>query len=170
MPDAAGRNHDPTLREITAELDGHRRLMDERDLRYSKMAEASEKAVAAALGAAEKLTNTAFAASEKAITKAEAAQSSYNASTNEFRGQLRDQAATLMPRFEADQRFSGLEQRFSEFKDSMLSEIANLRESRSMVQGEKGQASDSSATFFSVVTIVVACVAIVISVVTWLRP
>ena len=79
-------------------LEGLRELLTERDLRYSEKFIASKEAVI-----------TAFASSEKASLKAEQAQESYNVRSNEFRGQLDDQAKTLMPRLETDGRFSSVE-------------------------------------------------------------
>lgn len=77
-----------------------RELLAERDLRYNEKFIASEKAVI-----------TAFASSEKASLKAEQAQESYNVRSNEFRGQLDDQAKTLMPRLETDGRFASVEEK-----------------------------------------------------------
>ena len=68
----------------------------------------SETAVNAALVAQEKAVAAALAASEKAVNKAETAQAGVNATQNEFRGQLKDQAATQMPRSEAENLFREL--------------------------------------------------------------
>lgn len=79
-----------------------------------------------------------FDAQEKAVAKAEQAQSDYNIRSNEFRGQLDDQAKMLMPRAEADQRFKASEdktdQRFKAVDEKIeinRNEVAGLRESRS---------------------------------------
>lgn len=74
MSDGNGRTHEPSLREITVQLDGLDRLYEERDRRYEDRFKAQELAVAAALAAQEKLTAAAFAASKEAILKAEASQ------------------------------------------------------------------------------------------------
>jgi hypothetical protein len=142
------------------------RVMDERDRLYDtrfKAAEtavaaalaAQEKAVGAALAAQEKQTASSFLASEKAIVKAEDAQREYNVRSNEFRGQLDDQAKTLMPRPEATTMFKALEDKTygvkgeldrrldaqsvdSEKKfDGIAKELAGLRESRSLVDGHR---------------------------------
>jgi hypothetical protein len=63
---------------------------------------ASEVAVTTALFAAEKAVTAALVAAEKAVTKAELSQEKVNATQNEFRGTLRDQAAELMPRAETE--------------------------------------------------------------------
>ena len=61
---------------------------------------AAEKAVAAALAAQEKATQAAFAAANTAVSKAELAGEKRFDSVNEFRAQLKDQAATLSTRAE----------------------------------------------------------------------
>jgi hypothetical protein len=70
--------------------------------RVDGLFKSSEVAVNAALVAQEKAVSAALAASEKAVNKAEVAQSGVNETQNEFRGTLRDQAQTLMPRAEAE--------------------------------------------------------------------
>jgi hypothetical protein len=76
------------------------KLIESNDRRYQESFAGADKAVGAALAAQKELTNAAFASSEKAIVKAEDAQRDYNVRSNEFRGQLDDQAQTLMPRSE----------------------------------------------------------------------
>ena len=76
--------------------------------RVDGLFEAQETAVNAALVAQEKAVAAALAASEKAVNKAEAAQGNVNTNQNEFRGSLKDQAATLMPRSEAESIFREL--------------------------------------------------------------
>jgi chromosome segregation ATPase len=114
---------------------------------------AQEKAVAAALAAQEKATAAAFASSERAIDKAENAQTEYNVRSNEFRGQLDDQAKLLLPRSEFDRSLADVvgkvEQLRSSFDERLEAqrriydekiaglgkEIAGLRESRSEGSG-----------------------------------
>ena len=100
-----GRTHEPSLREVTTELDGFRNLMDERDRRYDQRFEAMDEK-----------TSLALTSSEKAVSKAEAATEKRFDAVNEFRGQLKDQAATLMPRAEADSKFKTLEDKLEEMK------------------------------------------------------
>jgi hypothetical protein len=115
-----------TLREFLL------RIMDERDHRYEDRFKAQETAVSSALAAQKELTSAAFAASEKAIVKAEAAQTSYNERSNEFRGQLDDQAKLLMPRTEADARFVSFEEKLA----SVKTDVSSLRESRADATGK----------------------------------
>ena len=118
--DNGSRTHEPSLRELTAQLDDLKELliakheatktiMDERDRLYDTRFRAADTAVSAALSAQEKQTTLVFQASEKAIVKAEEAQREYNIRSNEFRGQLDDQAKTLMPRPETLTLFKALE-------------------------------------------------------------
>src|ERR1035437_7043929 len=61
---------------------------------------AAKTAVDAALAAAEKAVAAALIAAKEAVNKAEIAQSKTNDNQNEFRGQLKDQAATFLTRGE----------------------------------------------------------------------
>lgn len=76
--------------------------------RVNGLFNAQETAVNAALVAQEKAVAAALAASEKAVNKAEAAQGNVNETQNEFRGSLKDQATTQMPRAEAEVTFREL--------------------------------------------------------------
>lgn len=95
------------------------KLVEERDRLYISKFDASQTAVSAALAAQKEATNTAFLASEKAIVKAETAQADYNIRSNEFRGQLDDQAKTLMPRTETMVLLHGVDDRFKAFDDKV---------------------------------------------------
>jgi hypothetical protein len=113
-------------------------IIEERDRLYDTRFKAAETAVSAALAAQEKSVTAAFSASEKAIVKAEDAQRDYNQRSNEFRGQLDDQAKTLMPRLEASTLFKSFEEKlegtkvsFEKSLDAIVSDIKSLRESRS---------------------------------------
>jgi nitrogen fixation/metabolism regulation signal transduction histidine kinase len=90
------------LVHIEQRLNDLERLSDERDKRYEERDVAAKAAVTAALVAQDKLTAAAFAAAKEAVTKAEIAQGEYNIRSNEFRGQLADQAKDLMPRKETE--------------------------------------------------------------------
>lgn len=63
-----------------------------------------EQAVAAAVTAASTATSVAMTAEQRAVAKAEAATEKRFTSVNEFRQTLSDQAATFMPRAEAENR------------------------------------------------------------------
>lgn len=118
------------------------RIIDERDRRYEDRFKAQETAVYAALSANRELTNAAFASSEKAIVKAEDAQRDYNQRSNEFRGQLDDQAKRLISREEVGIRFASVEDKIEtratsieEKIDEVKRDINALRDFKSNIQG-----------------------------------
>jgi hypothetical protein len=134
------------------------KIIEERDRLYDTRFKAAETAVSAALAAQEKATTAAFLASEKAVLKAENAQADYNSRSNEFRGQLDDQAKTLMPRLEVNTMMRGIEEKIEGIKTAAKSDVAridtdirSLRESRSQVEG-----TDRGATATWAVVIVIA--------------
>ena len=100
-------------------------LINTNDRRYGESFAAAKEAVAAALAAQKELTNAAFASSEKAIVKAEDAQRDYNVRSNEFRGQLDDQAQTLMPRTETNVLIQGINEKVADH--SKIVEILTSR-------------------------------------------
>jgi hypothetical protein len=131
----AGRTHEPSLREITSQLDGLKELMDERDRRYEERFKAMDEK-----------TGLALTSSEKAVTKAETATEKRFDSVNEFRDTLRDQAALLMPRPETQALFKAYEEKIENIKttfqkslDDHKGDINNLQQSRSEIGG-KGKA------------------------------
>lgn len=102
-----------TLRyHFQQQIDDMRRLLDERYATQTKAVDAAflaqQTAMSTALTAAERAVQTALLAAEKAVNKAEVAAERRFEAVNEFRGQLSDQAATFMPRTEADVRISSL--------------------------------------------------------------
>jgi hypothetical protein len=90
---------------LEARLNAQRELMDERDRRYDERFKATDER-----------TNLALVSSEKAVAKAEIATEKRFDAVNEFRGQLKDQAATLMPRAEVDTRFNALAEKIESIK------------------------------------------------------
>lgn len=105
MPETNGRTHEPTLRELTAEMDGLRELimakfdgiketLNERDRLYKERAEASEKA----------------------IVKAEDAQKAYNQNHNDLARKMDEQNKATIPRIEAAARFEQYAKEITELK------------------------------------------------------
>lgn len=156
-----GKSARPGLQREQVSLRVHHEvIMSERDRLYDMRFRAAEVAVGAALAAQEKSVSAAFLASEKAISKAEEAQRDYNTRSNEFRGQLDDQAKTLMPRAETTALFRAIDdklevmrlnfesklenQRLASEKviDGLTREIAGLRESRSEGSGTKSNSRE----------------------------
>jgi hypothetical protein len=79
----------------------------------------------------ESSTALSLAAAEKARDKAEEAQKAKNETTNEFRGQLSDQAATLMPRKESESAMNALRKEDKLARESIALNLSN------QVNGEK---------------------------------
>ncbi len=148
-------------------------LITGNDRNYKTQFDNAKEAVSVALAAQEKSTANAFLASEKAIVKAEDAQKDYNARSNEFRGQLDDQAKTLMPRLETVGLFKSMddkliaiqasfesklaEQRISNEKifDAIVKDIASLRESRSGAEGKVSQQSLNVTMILAVAALII---------------
>lgn len=96
-------------------------VLTEMDRRYEQRFEAQQVALRDALLAQEKAVTAALNAAERAVSKAELASERRFESINEFRGQLADQAATLMPRAETavlldsiNERLATIEKRVDE--------------------------------------------------------
>jgi hypothetical protein len=103
-------------------------LLTERQLRYEQRFEAQEQRHAeraesietrfeGRFEAQEKAFTAAIEAAERAVGKAEMASEKRFDSVNEFRATLTDQAATLMPRSEAETRFSALNEKLGDLTD-----------------------------------------------------
>lgn len=89
---------------------------DDSDLRYQQRFDAQTKAMDAALAAQKEAVQIALIAAEKAVAKAEIAAEKRFDATNEFREQLRDQAATLIPRNESEVRMAAIGERIDEIR------------------------------------------------------
>lgn len=129
----------------TAEVQSLRALLQER---Y----ETQTKALDAAFVAAEKAMQTALASAERAVSKAESAAERRFESVNEFRQTLTDQAATFMPRVEAEQRIEAL----AEKHDALAARVDRT-------EGRSTGMSASWGLLVGVVLLVGALVAIVVA-------
>jgi hypothetical protein len=134
----AGRANTPDVKEIVSHIDDLKELMeekvlglgavlDERELRFNKVIDERDRRYEDRFTAMDEKTSLALTASEKAVSKAETATEKRFDSVNEFRGQLKDQANSLLPREEANSRFGAMQDRVEE----MMKEIVLLREFRS---------------------------------------
>ncbi len=146
------------------------RIMDERDRLYLARFDASALSVTTALAAQEKAVAAAFLASEKAIIKAEDAQREYNTRSNEFRGQLDDQAKTLMPRIEtmglfkaAYDRMEQQREAFEKSVETLTKEVAGLRESRSEGHGNKVSTRETMSYVVTAIMLVITIVSVYLS-------
>jgi hypothetical protein len=146
-------------------------IIEERDRLYDTRFKAAEVAVSAALAAQEKSVTAAFTASEKAIVKAEDAQKDYNNRSNEFRGQLDDQAKTLMPRNESQTLFRAYDEKLESNKvafeksiDALIEDIKSLRESRSATAGASLQRTEVHQTNQWVIGLVIGAILAVVQI------
>lgn len=167
--------------KVCAEIRRLEGLIAERDKFYMALFAASKEAVAFALTAQEKAVSAAFSAAEKAILKAEQAQKEYNERSNEFRGQLDDQAKTLMPRPETLSMFKALEEKlvtvqavskgeldgvrlaFQKDTEAIASQVSGLQMSRSAGGGMAEAQRDSKTQFNWLIGTVIALMALAIA-------
>jgi vacuolar-type H+-ATPase subunit E/Vma4 len=103
---ALAQTPEPTARELLA-------IINERSKANDQRFEAQERAVAAAL-----------AAEKEAVTKAESAAEKRFDSVNEFRGQLKDQTATFVPRAEMVALLKGVDEKTRDNEDKINRLIA----------------------------------------------
>jgi hypothetical protein len=159
-----GRTHDPTLRELTEILDRTKELlldkienlsdiMDERDRLYKERYDSQKTAVDDALAAQKEQTAQSFAASEKAIVKAEDSQRIYNQGHNDLTHKMEVQYTSMVPQAEAKLKWDAIDKAIEEnrktvdearnqrhtelagLRTELMKEIQNLRESRSIGEG-----------------------------------
>jgi hypothetical protein len=116
-------------------------LIGELDRRSEQRFDAQEKAVQAALTAA-----------KEAVLKAEVAAEKRADAANEFRGQLADQAATLMPRSETTLMFAAIAER-----------VDKLEASADKLGGRRRGIADGWGYLVGAVGVVGALVALVLS-------
>lgn len=100
-----------------SQLAAIRDLMRESDTRYEQRFIAQQEAIQAALLAQKEAVQAALIAADRAVAKAETASEKRFEGVNEFRGQLADQAAQLMPRSEAEARIQAMADKLSEVVD-----------------------------------------------------
>jgi hypothetical protein len=110
-------------------------LVASNDLRYQSRFEDQTKALDAALAAAKEAVQTALVAAEKATSKAEAAADKRFDSVNEFRSQLADQAATFIPRAEAEARLTSLAELVEAKYAGLLDKLTDLIAHDNRAQG-----------------------------------
>jgi hypothetical protein len=126
-----------------------------------------DKAVQAALVAQEKAVAAALAATERAVIKAETAAEKRFDANNEFRGQLADQAATLMPRAEAEQRLGSLEEKSEQAVKALTDRVGELADrinrSEGTTSGVSASRSERRLDLGNIVA-VVAVLALILSV------
>lgn len=115
------------------------RLLDERKETSDEAGRvalvAQKTAMQTALEAAEKAVNVALISAEKAVNKAELAADKRFENMNEFRQQLNDQAATFMPRSEADIRINTVAEALTTYVQHADESIADIRSALDTMRG-----------------------------------
>lgn len=117
---------------LTSLIEAIKTLIVEKDVRYNERHEAAEKAVL-----------TASRSAEKATEKTEAALAEYKVFNNEWRSTLDNALARMPTRLEIDGQFAATDSKIDQHAKAtdqrlraLESEIANLRESRSVISGQ----------------------------------
>ena len=156
------------------------KMLAERDRFYRSRLLGIEKQHASDIAGLEKSMLASFAAYKEAVLKAETAQQELNIKNNEFRGQLKDQSETLMPRAEAqnmfksssdklisvetqfDSKLDGAVKQFEAKFETARQDLAGLRESRS----EGGGKSQGMQTSWIILIGAVGLIASILSIAT----
>lgn len=126
------------------------RINGVKDLFLTRL-ESQEKLFGTRFDAGEKYSAMVSELAREAVAKAESAQGGVNERSNEFRGQLADQAATLMPRKETEAALFALRELVDREMAALRSDVASLRETRSEESGSKDQGRWLVATILAVV-------------------
>jgi hypothetical protein len=105
-------------RQVTQRFEALQKAIDTASAAQDKVTSvafaAAKEAVAAALASQEKATAAAFAAANEAVKTAQQANEKRLDSVNEFRGQLKDQTATLVTRTEVAVQFKAMADKVEE--------------------------------------------------------
>ena len=161
------------------------RLLDDCNRKEVSTRNGLREVIEAKLKALEDKILAMFAAAQTAIEKSEIAQRDYNARSNEFRGQLDDQAKHLMPREETVTMFKSMTEKVDQLKDqieqkvsrsvldayvsSITDQITTLREFRGSYAGGKqaaGEAQNRSQWVWAfAVSVVLSMLSVVLSVI-----
>jgi hypothetical protein len=173
-----GREGGSALKElIEAKLADMRDLLQERYATQTKALDAAflaqQAAVATSFDASEKAMAAALLAAKEAVEKANLANEKRFDSVNEFRAQLNDMIGTLLPRAEAEVRFTGLDSKVADNKDS----IAGMKSADAAAAGRllgtatsqsegRDMRADSRGSMAIVVSAIAAAAALLLTLVT----
>lgn len=150
----------------------HADLRFQLDERYETQTKALDAALVAqktametAFTAADRAVQAALESAKEAVTKAETSSEKRFEAVNEFRGQLADQAATLLGRKEADARFSALTDKLEAEKTSNTERLAVLRSAIDRDGGKDAGSAASQAKVFALIGAVGGIVGILLGMV-----
>ena len=127
--------------------------------------DARASAVEDRFSALERLMDTRFESTERAVNKAETAAEKRFDSVNEFRGQLADQAASFLPRREAETEFRSVR----EAQDNLRKEITDLRASRDSGAGRTMGVDASRNLLLAVVPIILTIILVAFGIAAYLH-
>lgn len=150
MSAAIGWTIDSLASALQRQIDDLRDMLNERYATQTRAVDAAflaqSTAMATALTAAERAVQTALLSAEKAVVKAELAGDKRFESVNEFRGQLRDQAATFLPRTEYLASHAALSEKIEGISDRVAAGLKSVESRLDTLQGqiggERGAVSD----------------------------
>jgi len=117
-------SHEPTLRELAAEIENIHALLEERDRRYEERNTANKDAVKAA-----------FDASKEAIAEAKRAQDAYNSTHNDLVRKMERQSADMVTRADNDSRHQSLDLRVSDLR-AQITALMSAAQGSSKVKDE----------------------------------
>lgn len=110
-------------------------LLVERDRWINDRFAAQEKAAEKAAAAQKELAAVVSRSNEIAINKADAALHEYKAASNEFRGQLKDQAVSFIPRAETEKALAGNREMIERLREDYRELISQARDEVRMLVG-----------------------------------
>lgn len=93
---------------------------------FDTLRDTDQRNIDARFVAAEERTTLALTAADRAVVKAETATEKRFDAVNEFRATLADQAATLMPRAEAEIRLRSMSEQIEELRGTRRSGFASV--------------------------------------------
>lgn len=128
----------------------------------------AEKAVEKALTSAEKAVEKALSAAKEAVDKAEFAAGKRFESTNEFRGQLNDQALTFQRLDLAKSDKEALQREISINRDAVAELRAQMAATGGFGEGEKFQKSDRRGVDTMVLSIVSLALVVIVPLLSYL--
>jgi len=148
-----GREGGMALKELVETKFGDlRELLNERYATQTKALDAAflaqQAAVATSFDASEKAMAAALLAAKEAVEKANLANEKRFDSVNEFRAQLSDIITTLLPRNEAEVRFTALDARVTENKNNIALVSSTVAAETAAVSGRyKGSKENMAAMY-----------------------
>jgi hypothetical protein len=131
-PAVADQTSVPTSEINARELQA---IVDERTKAIHQRFDLESRANAQRFEAQEKAVAAALAAAKEAVAKAEGAAEKRFDSVNEFRGNLKDQQATFIPRTEVDVRFKSIEAKIADNEMRINQIVSRAEGSAQLWQG-----------------------------------